>query len=127
MPAGRGGRGGRGLGPPPSASAAGSSAQHAAQADPPAAPPSPPQAAEQQAARPQTLADIGDRLSSRRNDPSESTIGGETTCIVCMARPKSHLAAPCGHLCSCSFCADKMNKCPICRQPVAMWVKVHVA
>ena len=28
----------------------------------------------------------------------ESTIGGETTCIVCMARPKSHIAVPCGHL-----------------------------
>ena len=27
----------------------------------------------------------------------ESTIGGDTTCIVCMVHPKSHIAVPCGH------------------------------
>ena len=55
--------------------------------------------AEQQGAT-LTLADIGDRRC-RRADPPESTIGAETTCIVCMANPKSHIAAPCGHLCAC--------------------------
>ena len=45
-----------------------------------------------------TLADVGDHLSRRREeDVPESTIGGQTTCIVCMVGPKSHLAVPCGH------------------------------
>ena len=54
-------------------------------------------------------------------DADESTLGGETTCIVCMANPKTHLAAPCGHHCACDVCADQMKHCPICRQAVAMW------
>ena len=73
-----------------------------------------------------TLADVGDRFA-RRADPPESTLGGETTCIVCMANPKTHLAAPCGHHCACDACADQMKHCPICRQAVVMWVKYHRA
>ena len=51
---------------------------------------------------------------SRRVAVPESTIGGETTCIVCMARPKSHIAVPCGHLCVCGVCAERMQDCPYC-------------
>ena len=69
-----------------------------------------------------TLAEAGDRLRTREAPPPESTVGGETTCIVCFERPKSHLAAPCGHLCACSRCAEQMKDCPYCRAPVALWV-----
>jgi hypothetical protein len=75
-----------------------------------------------------TLADIGDRLfissaePGRDVEPPESTIGGQTTCIVCFTNPKTHLAAPCGHQCACGTCAAKMNQCPYCRELVAMWV-----
>ena len=58
------------------------------------------------------LADAGD-ITGRAAVP-ESTIGGETTCIVCMARPKSHIAVPCGHLCVCGVCAERMQDCPYC-------------
>jgi len=68
-----------------------------------------------------TLADVGGL--TRRADPPESTVGGETTCIVCMANPKTHLAVPCGHHCACDFCADQMNQCPYCREPVNLWVR----
>ena len=47
----------------------------------------------------------------------------EATCVVCMEQPKSHLAAPCGHICACGTCAAEMNTCPYCREPVAMWVR----
>ncbi|EOD34430.1 hypothetical protein EMIHUDRAFT_228601 [Emiliania huxleyi CCMP1516] len=30
--------------------------------------------------------------------PPESTMGGETTCIICFTDPKSHIATPCGHV-----------------------------
>ena len=68
-----------------------------------------------------TLADVGDITG--RNDVPESSIGGDTTCIVCFARPKTHLAAPCGHQCACGSCAERMQLCPYCRAPVQLWVQ----
>ena len=70
------------------------------------------------------LADAGD-ITGRPPVP-ESTIGGETTCIVCMAHPKSHIAVPCGHLCVCGGCAGRMQDCPYCRTPVQQWIHARV-
>ena len=72
-----------------------------------------------------TLAEVGDIIG--RDDAPESTIGGQTTCIVCFANPKSHVAVPCGHQCACADCSASMDKCPVCRKPVAMWMQVHMA
>ena len=71
-----------------------------------------------------TLADVGNITG--RNDVPESTIGGETTCIVCMARPKTHLAVPCAHQCACGTCAARLQLCPYCRAPVQAWLEVRV-
>ena len=68
-----------------------------------------------------SLADAGD-ITGRAPVP-ESTIGGETTCIVCFANPKTHLAAPCGHQCACGPCSKLMQVCPYCRAPVQLWVQ----
>ena len=70
------------------------------------------------------LADAGD-ITGRAAVP-ESTVGGETTCIVCMARPKSHVAVPCGHQCVCAVCAERMQDCPYCRAPAQQWVHARV-
>ena len=67
------------------------------------------------------LADAGDITG--RNDVPESSLGGATTCIVCFARPKTHLAAPCGHQSVCGTCAERMQLCPYCRAPVQLWVQ----
>merc|ERR1712194_243651 len=71
-----------------------------------------------------TLANAGDITG--RNDALESSIGGESTCIVCMARPKTHLAVPCAHQCACGPCAERMQLCPYCRAPVQGWYEVRV-
>ena len=71
-----------------------------------------------------TLANVGDITG--RNDAPESSIGGESTCIVCMARPKTHLAVPCAHQCACGTCAAQMQLCPYCRAPVQAWFEVRV-
>ena len=71
------------------------------------------------------LKDAGS-ITGRHNAP-ESTIGGDTTCIVCFTNVKSHCAAPCFHQCVCGPCSKKMDKCPICRESVQMWGKVCVA
>ena len=68
-----------------------------------------------------TLADVGDITG--RNDVPESSLGGTTTCIVCMVLPKSHLAVPCGHQSTCGTCAEQMQLCPYCRAPVREWVQ----
>jgi hypothetical protein len=57
----------------------------------------------------------------------ESTIGGQTTCIICFVNPKSHAAVPCGHQCACGECAAQMNECPVCRNPVREWFHIRVA
>ena len=57
----------------------------------------------------------------------ESTIGGQTTCIVCFVNPKSHAAVPCGHQCACGDCARQMRECPVCRNPAREWMQVRVA
>ena len=56
-----------------------------------------------------------------RPEVPESTVGGESTCIICFTRPKSHVAIPCGHLCACDVCSARMEQCPICREPVMTW------
>ena len=71
-----------------------------------------------------TLADVGDITG--RNAIPESSLGGVTTCIVCMAQPKSHLAAPCGHQSVCGNCAERMQLCPYCRAPVQLWVEHRI-
>ena len=67
-------------------------------------------AAEGESAQPVlTRADVGDITG--RNAMPESSLGGATACIVCFARPKTHLAAPCGHQ-SVDTCAERMQLCP---------------
>ena len=81
-------------------------------------PPSPPAAVT-------SLADAQFHIG--RPEIPESTIGGQTTCIICFINPKSHVAVPCGHQCACSKCSAQMKECPVCRTPVATWVHVRVA
>ena len=71
-----------------------------------------------------TLADVGNLTG--RNDAPESTIGGDTTCIVCMVGAKTHLAVPCGHQSLCASCSANIKACPYCRQPAMMWVQARI-
>ena len=58
--------------------------------------------------------------------PPESSIGGQTTCIICMVNPKSHAAVPCGHQTTCAGCSAQCAECPICRAPITQWLQVLV-
>lgn len=58
--------------------------------------------------------------------PPESTIGGQTTCIVCFEGEKTHLNAACGHQCVCETCAAMISECPCCRVAVDRWIRVRV-
>ncbi|EOD09473.1 hypothetical protein EMIHUDRAFT_197921 [Emiliania huxleyi CCMP1516] len=71
-----------------------------------------------------SLADAS--FDTGRRDAPESTIGGQTTCIVCFTRPKSHVAVPCGHQCVCGPCSARLRACPYCRTPAERWWHVRV-
>jgi hypothetical protein len=73
-----------------------------------------------------TLADVGNITGRVHEEAPESTIGGQTTCIVCMVGPKSHLAVPCGHQLACERCTANMKICPYCRTPVQFWLMARV-
>ena len=94
---------------------AGSSSQHVEAA--PVSPPAPPAAV-------MSLADA--QFVTGRPEVPESTIGGQTSCIICFAKPKSHAAVPCGHQCACGDCSAQMKECPVCRRTTLMWMQVQV-
>jgi hypothetical protein len=48
--------------------------------------------------------------------------GDDLDCIVCCAELKNTVLLPCRHLCCCSTCLSRLDKCPICRSPVESYV-----
>ena len=51
------------------------------------------------------------------NKKPEKVFGDDdgSECLICMDQPKKLVFVPCGHYCSCSLCAAKLNQCPLCR------------
>ena len=47
-------------------------------------------------------------------------------CCVCYGRTKSYAFVPCFHLCVCEECGRKLNRCPMCREPVKTIQKIYV-
>jgi hypothetical protein len=51
-------------------------------------------------------------------------------CNVCMSNPKDAAFIPCGHVCCCLLCAEKIirgtRKCPICRTHIISMHKVII-
>ena len=64
------------------------------------------------------------QFNTGRLETPESTIGGQSTCFT---NPKTHIAVPCGHQCSCGNCSAQMKECPVCRGHVQMWMHVHMS
>eukprot|EP01010_Urceolus_cornutus_P001303 NODE_1839_length_740_cov_277.244573_g1431_i0.p3 GENE.NODE_1839_length_740_cov_277.244573_g1431_i0~~NODE_1839_length_740_cov_277.244573_g1431_i0.p3 ORF type:complete len:96 (+),score=16.19 NODE_1839_length_740_cov_277.244573_g1431_i0:400-687(+) len=47
-------------------------------------------------------------------------------CVVCVRQRKSMAFIPCSHLCVCEACSELLLLCPVCRQEIAMTVRVAV-
>lgn len=48
--------------------------------------------------------------------------GADAVCVVCLDQPRDTAISPCGHLCGCWYCLEKIQHsaspiCPICRGP----------
>ena len=48
-------------------------------------------------------------------------------CVVCLDNPARVACAPCGHRCLCGTCGlcARLEKCPMCRHPIAYTLTVY--
>lgn len=46
-------------------------------------------------------------------------------CVVCRDADKTIAFSPCGHIVTCSTCADKCSTCPICRGAITYRLKIY--
>ena len=61
---------------------------------------------------------------ARQPPPVVAPSNGDTSCVVCLTEPQSHVFIPCGHMCCCGACAEKLTSCCICRAAIASCVRV---
>jgi hypothetical protein len=72
------------------------------------------------------LSDIGSALTSKEDDAATS-VATALMCVFCMSYEKSIACVPCGHKCLCEGCGAHEvvgDKCPMCREPIAMFMRV---
>ena len=58
-------------------------------------------------------------------DPSSAAAAEE--CMVCSDNKRDVLFQPCGHVCTCATCADRVKKCLLCRREVLSHSEVRTA
>ena len=71
-----------------------------------------------------------DKKPCADEDTKKPSVDAETTeCVVCLDALKSYALAPCGHVCVCEACADRIQigaPCPVCRKEVAAKCRVYL-
>ena len=60
-------------------------------------------------------------------DVAENELEDIRCCVACQDAPRGVLLRPCSHMCLCNDCADGLNECPICREPITERLKVIVS
>lgn len=68
-------------------------------------------------------------------DSRDSGGGGGTAdgeCVVCLDGRLTHLLVPCGHMCICAACSERLMsemrpRCPICRTPCELAQRVYLS
>jgi len=73
--------------------------------------------------------------ASSRSAPAAAEIGAAAApeissgaeCVICMERPATHIAVPCGHQAVCEVCSNlPLQACPCCRAPIEKTIRVFV-
>ena len=65
--------------------------------------------------RPSKLRSAFKRMMGRRKPPT----GEAAECVVCLDAPTGVKLKPCGHLVLCEACSQRVDVCPVCREPIA--------
>ena len=47
-------------------------------------------------------------------------------CIVCLAQERSVLFKPCSHTVVCAYCTPSLKNCPLCKTPLAAFIKTRL-
>lgn len=61
---------------------------------------------------------------------SGDVVAAHDQCVVCMDKQKTHAFVPCGHMCVCVKCRDRIMQargakcCPLCRTQSTMCIKI---
>ncbi|NWT71078.1 LRSM1 ligase, partial [Prunella himalayana] len=45
-------------------------------------------------------------------------------CVVCMEQEPQMIFLPCGHVCCCQGCCERLRSCPLCRQDIAQRIRI---
>ncbi|XP_061867344.1 E3 ubiquitin-protein ligase LRSAM1 isoform X3 [Colius striatus] len=45
-------------------------------------------------------------------------------CVVCMEQETQMVFLPCGHVCCCQSCSQKLHTCPLCRRDIAQRIRI---
>ena len=57
--------------------------------------------------------------SSQQLSEERGRDSGDSMCVICLDKPRGMILIPCGHVCVCSDCVNKLgDKCPICRKNI---------
>ena len=67
------------------------------------------------------------KSSSNSTSSTATTTTEIPVCIVCMNESYTHTFIPCGHMCTCELCANKLQECPMCRAHILNRIKVFAA
>lgn len=51
--------------------------------------------------------------------------GDDTLCVICFERPREIITTPCGHYYHCNVCANKIERCSVCKQEIGCRYKVY--
>ncbi|XP_014246408.1 E3 ubiquitin-protein ligase LRSAM1-like isoform X2 [Cimex lectularius] len=58
--------------------------------------------------------------------PTAPPVDYDTECVICMNSECELVFVPCGHLCCCRGCSQKLAQCPLCRSQIAQKVFVII-
>ncbi|NWV20481.1 LRSM1 ligase, partial [Origma solitaria] len=48
----------------------------------------------------------------------------KSECVVCMEQETQMIFLPCGHVCCCQGCCERLHSCPLCRQDIAQRIRI---
>ncbi|NXL43881.1 LRSM1 ligase, partial [Podilymbus podiceps] len=48
----------------------------------------------------------------------------KSECVVCMERETQMIFLPCGHVCCCQNCCERLHTCPLCRKDITQHIRI---